>query len=96
MIGTLTGERVSPDAWKMFEVLYQVFEHSGVDYFVDMMAALYHYLTVDVDGLLANNDRVLAVYNMCKTVPSTDLEIFGKFSLSFIIFCFTGFGVEPW
>jgi hypothetical protein len=77
LIGTLTSERISPDAWKMFEVMYQVFEHSGADYFVDMMAAFYHYITVDVEALLANNDHVLAFYNMSKKV-STSCAVLGS------------------
>ncbi|CAG0918650.1 unnamed protein product [Notodromas monacha] len=72
LAGTLTTERVSEDCWKLFEMIYQVFERDGSDYFEEMMTALYHFITVNTDGFLANNDRVLALFNICKKILTSN------------------------
>ncbi|XP_017783558.1 PREDICTED: importin-7 [Nicrophorus vespilloides] len=63
-----TSKHVSEDMWKIFELLYQVFIKNGLEHFTDMMPALHNYITVDTNGFLANEQRLLAIYNMCKEV----------------------------
>ena len=50
----LTSKRISPDMWKMLEVMYTVFQRDGFDYFSDMMPALHNYVTVDTATFLSS------------------------------------------
>ncbi|XP_066249929.1 importin-7 isoform X2 [Euwallacea similis] len=72
LIYDLTSKHVSPDMWKVFELMYQVFMKNGMDHFTDMMPALHNYVTIDTDAFLSNEQRLLAVYNMCKEVLTKD------------------------
>ncbi|KAL7049000.1 hypothetical protein ACKWTF_003564 [Chironomus riparius] len=74
LIYDLTSKNVSQDLWKLFELVYAMFEKDGIDYFLDMMPTLYNYVTVDTNAFLQNQNYVLALFNMCKTVlTSTDV-----------------------
>ncbi|XP_052745719.1 importin-7-like [Bicyclus anynana] len=66
LICILTSKTISEDMWKAFEMLYQVFEKEGSDYFTDMMPALHNYITVDTNAFLSNENHVLAMFNMAK------------------------------
>merc|ERR1719460_2036146 len=68
----LTSKRISPDMWKMLEVMYSVFQRDGFDYFSDMMPALHNYITVDTQTFLTSPDYMMAMYNMCKTMLEGD------------------------
>ncbi|CAG9771004.1 unnamed protein product [Ceutorhynchus assimilis] len=68
LIYDLTSKQISPDMWKVFELLYQIFMKNGIDHFTDMMAALHNYITIDTDAFLSDEKRLLAIYNMCKEV----------------------------
>lgn len=46
----------------------QLFQKNGAEYFVDMMPALHNYITVDTPAFLSNQNHVIAMYNMCKSV----------------------------
>lgn len=54
--------------WVIFGMLYQVFMKNGLDHFTDMMPALHNYVTVDTEAFLSDEQRLLAIYNMCKEV----------------------------
>ena len=51
-----------------------MFEDGGIDYFDEMMPSLHNYVTVDTEGFLANEARVVAIYNMCKAVLTGDQD----------------------
>lgn len=72
LIYDLTCKHISPDMWRVFELLYQVFMKNGLDHFTDMMPSLHNYITVDTDGFLADEKRLLAIYSMCKQVLNKD------------------------
>lgn len=78
LIYDLTCKHISPDMWKIFELIYQVFMKDGIDHFTDMMPALHNYLTVDTDAFLSDEKRLLAIHNMCKEMftkePGEDPE----------------------
>lgn len=59
--------------WKVLELMYQLFQKDGFDYFTDMMPALHNYITVDTPAFLSNENHILAMFNMCKAV-STNLQ----------------------
>lgn len=58
--------------WQMLELIYQVFKKNGFDYFMDMMPALHNYVTVDTAAFLSNQNHVLAIFDMCKSVLTGD------------------------
>lgn len=68
LVYILTSKTVSEDMWKVLELMYQLFNKDGFDYFTDMMPSLHNYVTVDTPAFLSNNNRILAMFNMCKSV----------------------------
>lgn len=70
LVYDLTGKGISEDMWKVLELMYQLFQKDGFDYFTDMMPALHNYITVDTQAFLSNENHVLAMFNMCKTVSN--------------------------
>lgn len=71
LIYDLTSKQISPDMWKVFELIYQVFMKNGMEHFIDMMPALpalHNYVTIDTDAFLADPQRLVAIYNMCKEI----------------------------
>jgi len=65
--------------WKVLELMYQLFQKDGFDYFTDMMPALHNYITVDTQAFLSNENHIVAMFNMCKAVSIN--EIFSLYSL---------------
>lgn len=51
----------------------QIFQKDGIDYFTDMMPALHNYITVDTPAFLSSQDYVLAIFNMCRSVLSSQV-----------------------
>ena len=45
---------------------------NGLDHFTDMMTAIHNYITIDTVAFLSNEQRLLAIYNMCKEVLNND------------------------
>lgn len=68
LVYDLTGKKISADMWKVLELIYQLFQKDGYDYFTDMMPALHNYITVDTQAFLSNENHILAMFNMCKAV----------------------------
>lgn len=62
--------------------VYKVFQKDGYDYFIDMMPALDNYVTVDTPAFLSNENHLLAIFNMCKSVS---IAIIKKILISIII-----------
>lgn len=77
LIYDLTSKHITEDMWRVFELLYQVFMKSGLDHFTDMMPSLHNYVTVDTDAFLADEKRLLAIYNMCKEVSCVQIKLHG-------------------
>ncbi|XP_067012437.2 importin-7 [Anabrus simplex] len=72
LVYDLTSKSISPDMWKVLELMYQVFQKDGFDYFTDMMPPLHNYVTVDTEQFLSNENYILAMFNMCKAVLTGD------------------------
>ncbi|KAJ8666896.1 hypothetical protein QAD02_008558 [Eretmocerus hayati] len=68
LVYDLTGKSISEDMWKVLELMYELFQKDGFDYFTDMMPALHNYITVDTPAFLSNENHILAMFNMCKAV----------------------------
>ncbi|KAH0951493.1 hypothetical protein HN011_002965 [Eciton burchellii] len=68
LVYDLTGKVISENMWKILELIYQLFEKDGFDYFTDMMPALHNYITVDTPVFLSNENHILAMFNMCKAI----------------------------
>ncbi|BFZ04143.1 hypothetical protein BsWGS_07182 [Bradybaena similaris] len=73
LIYSLTSSQISHHMWEVFNMIYQMFQKDGIDYFTDMMPALHNYITVDTEAFLANPRNLEIIYNMCKTVLNTDV-----------------------
>lgn len=72
LVFVLTGKRISEDMWKLLELLYQLFQKDGFEYFAEMMPALHNYITVDTPAFLSNENHILAMFNMCKALLTGD------------------------
>lgn len=81
LLCNLTARNISEDMWKVLELLYQVFEKEGFDYFTDMMPVLHNYITVDTNAFLSNENHILAIFNMIKAVS----YVFVKYILGYLI-----------
>ncbi|XP_024936416.1 importin-7 isoform X2 [Cephus cinctus] len=68
LVCDLTGRSISEDMWKVLELIYQLFQKDGFDYFTDMMPALHNYITVDTPAFLSNTNHILAMFDMCKAI----------------------------
>lgn len=74
IVTTLTEKSISPDMWKMFEYIYQIStKPNGVDYFVDLVPTLHNLITVDPDAFLSDSNRLVAFYEICKLVLTSDV-----------------------
>lgn len=72
LVYSLTCNSISADLWKIFEMIYQMFQKDGFDYFTDMMPALHNFITVDPNAFLSNDNHLVAVYNMSKAVLTSE------------------------
>ncbi|XP_022160682.1 importin-7 isoform X3 [Myzus persicae] len=72
LVCDLTNLEVSENMWKILEIIYSVFQNDGIDYFVDMMPCLHNYVTIGMETLIANQNFMLIIFNMCKTVLSSE------------------------
>lgn len=72
LVYDLTCKTIAPDMWQMLELIYQIFQKDGYDYFIDMMPALHNYITVDTQAFLSNENHLLAIFNMSKAVLNGD------------------------
>lgn len=72
LVYDLTSKNISPDMWTLLELIYQLFEKDGLDYFLDMMPVLYNYITVDTPAFMSNANHVVALFKMCKTVLNSN------------------------
>ncbi|GIY51835.1 hypothetical protein CDAR_477292 [Caerostris darwini] len=73
LIYSLSSNSISPDMWKVFELMYQTFLKDGTDFFTDMMPALHNYVRVDTQAFVSNENHLLAIYNMCKTLLHSEV-----------------------
>ncbi|CAB0029281.1 unnamed protein product [Trichogramma brassicae] len=72
LVYDLTGTTISEDMWKVLELMYELFQKDGFDYFTDMMPSLHNYITVDTNAFLSNENHIIAMFNMCKAVLDGD------------------------
>lgn len=95
---SITTNAISPDSWKLFELIYKVFKNDGFDYFIEMMPAIHNYVTVDPKAFLSNPSYCSAIYDMCKTVmesdPGEDAESHAAKILEVIILQFKDGGID--
>lgn len=88
MLCILTSNYISEDAWKVLELLYQIFEKDGAfDYFIDMMPVLHNYVTVDPDAFISNENNLIAIFNMTKKVSTPQHPFSNIIALQVSIFC---------
>lgn len=78
LLCNLTAKSISGDLWKVLELMYQVFEKEGFDYFNDMMPVLHNYITVDTNAFVSNENHILAMFNMAKAVSFQSILCYYK------------------
>lgn len=74
LISTATTTVISNDMWKVFELIYQVFNKDGFDYFTDMMPSLHNFIIVAPDAFVSNKNHIVAVYQICKAIMNSDCD----------------------
>lgn len=89
LVFDLTAKSITEEMWQMLILIYQVFKKDGIDYFIDIMPTLHNYVTVDTPAFLSNPNRLLAIFDMCKTIltgnPGEDPECHAAKLLEVII-----------
>ncbi|GAB6021254.1 hypothetical protein CHUAL_003869 [Chamberlinius hualienensis] len=72
LVYSLTTNRISSDMWHVFEMMYNLLQKDGIDYFTDMMPALHNFVTIDTPTFVRNEKYLLAMFNMSKAVLTSD------------------------
>ncbi|XP_050524127.1 importin-7 [Daktulosphaira vitifoliae] len=72
LVSDLTNTQLSPNMWKVLELIYGVFQNDGFDYFVDMMPCLHNYVTIGMETFVSNEHYMLIIFNMCKVVLTSE------------------------
>ncbi|XP_054164898.1 importin-7-like isoform X2 [Oppia nitens] len=72
LIATITTNTISLNMWKIFEMMYQIFNKDGFDYFTDMMPSLHNFITVDPDAFIGNSNNILAIFEMSKSIMNSE------------------------
>ncbi|OTF78103.1 importin-7-like protein [Euroglyphus maynei] len=73
IVTTLTDKHISNDMWKIYEYIFQIStKEDGVDYFADMLPALHNFLTVDPDAFISDQNRIVALFEICKFILNCD------------------------
>ncbi|KAG1666608.1 Importin-7 [Nymphon striatum] len=94
LICSLTCDRITPQMWAMFDVLYEVGRSSTNEYFLELMPSLHNFVTVDPNTFLSNEKNLLAVYDLSKTIlsgnPGEDTECHAGKILEVILLQYKG------
>lgn len=73
IVTTLTDKHISNDMWKIYGYIFQIStKDDGVDYFADMLPALHNFLTVDPDAFISDQNRIVALFEICKFILNYD------------------------
>ncbi|KAF7491892.1 Importin-7 [Sarcoptes scabiei] len=73
IVATLTEKDISDEMWQIYDFIHQIStKDEGVDYFSDMLSSLHNYLTVDPKAFISDPNRVVALFNICKFILSSD------------------------
>lgn len=73
IVTTLTDKHISNDMWKIYECIFQISTKAdGVDYFADMLPSLHNFLTVDPDAFISDQNRIVALFEICKFILNFD------------------------
>nr|SZF06517.1 importin-7 isoform X1 [Psoroptes ovis] len=73
IVTTLTDKKISNDMWKIYEYIYKIsMSEEGPEYFADMMPALHNLITVDPDAFISDQNRVVALFEICKYILNYD------------------------
>ncbi|CAI9738711.1 importin-7-like isoform X1 [Octopus vulgaris] len=72
LIYNLTKTQISTNMWEIFKMLYQALRAETLDYFIDMAPCLHNYITVDTTAFLSQPEYLEAVYNMCKSILTSE------------------------
>lgn len=57
----------------MLGIVHKVFKDSAFDCFLDLMPALHNYVTIDTDAFLSDENHMVYIFDMCKTVSTFTL-----------------------
>ncbi|VVC45335.1 Armadillo-type fold,Armadillo-like helical,Importin-beta, N-terminal domain [Cinara cedri] len=72
LVCDLTNTQVSPNMWSILQLIYNVFQNDGIDYFVDMMPCLHNYVTIGTDTFISHESNIGIIFEMCKKILETD------------------------
>lgn len=62
----------------MLGIVHNVFKDSAFDCFLDLMPALHNYVTIDTDAFLSDENHMVFIFDMCKTVGAFSFILFDK------------------
>lgn len=62
----------------MLGITHNVFKDSAFDCFLDLMPALHNYVTIDTEAFLSDENHMVYIFDMCKTVGIQFLILFNK------------------
>ncbi|CAG8526480.1 11131_t:CDS:10 [Ambispora gerdemannii] len=69
---TFSTKQISPTMWNVFELIYQTFKTSGIDYLEEMLPALDNYISYGAEVFVKTPDLQGMIYDIVETVMKSD------------------------
>ncbi|CBY39595.1 unnamed protein product [Oikopleura dioica] len=72
LLYSITCNQVSAEMWQALELIHNVFNDDGFDFFTEMMPCLHNFLVNDTQVFLSNPRNLEIVFSMCCKVLTSD------------------------
>ncbi|CAG8569447.1 9240_t:CDS:10 [Ambispora leptoticha] len=69
---TFSTKQISPTMWSVFELIYQTFKTSGIDYLEEMLPPLDNYISYGTEVFVQNPNLQAKIYDIIETVMKSD------------------------
>lgn len=68
LLYSVTCSQISQPVWGSLQLIYEVFNDDGFDFFTEMLPCLHNFLVNDTDAFLSSPNNLEIVYTMCRKV----------------------------
>lgn len=68
LLYSVTCSQISQPVWGSLQLIYEVFNDDGFDFFTEMLPCLHNFLVNDTNTFLSSSNNLEIVYTMCRKV----------------------------
>ena len=68
LLYSVTCSQISQPVWGSLQLIYEVFNDDGFDFFTEMLPCLHNFLVNDTNAFLSSPNNLEIVYTMCRKV----------------------------